>query len=296
MKTYGWVIALCALMIVATIIAMVVAQNKLHARRRAANAARIRKEDAAKEAEKQAAILAWVEKVEATDTDDALFELGDPNFCFPSDKRTEKALEKWANGTANARARQWRTNVYDAAPVNIRPREMLKAYCNSINLTAAFDESEAEVGKRFMNDMAVTFELFYSEGDLDAMEYYWEIFDDYLLEEFCQEYGVTPVPTLPNNWDTLVDWNVPEPEPDLYVCSKTLTPQGIQTLAGQAIATRDALLAKRVLVLSLIEDFNSAGDVIYPYRDALGDHMLFVLQMLVADPANIDQYLGCVDW
>ena len=80
--------------------------------------------------------------------------------------------------------------MYDAAPVNIRPREVLKAYCKSINLTAAFDESKAEVGKRFMNDMAATFELFHSEGDLDAMECYWKIFDDYWLEEFCQEYGI----------------------------------------------------------------------------------------------------------
>ena len=267
-------------------------------KRRVAAVKQRQADQAALEAKKQATALAWVEAVEVASTDEDLSALTNPNYYGLEDvDRLKAAITKHYDARKRVKARQWRSR-YDEAPVADRPDMLLRTSSNGVERELAFSEPAHKIGQRLVDDMATLLERF-RQGDLVAMVAYRSIVQDrYYLDDFCQTYNVKQRPEFPADWDDLVDTFVQEPAPSDYVWACELTVPQVRTMAAEAVKESNPLRAKRALALCRKPEYvygAKSTQLLYPYQDALGDHMLFVLQMLVADPANIDQYLGCVD-
>ncbi len=291
----------------ASIAAWVLYRRAKHRKRVAADQAK----ENAQTAARRKTVLAWVEAIENAPTDEAIMRIQsnppysltyyDNNLGLSKDEKERRQAAIDMRRAAESRKfykRFAKASIYEKPDFYLK-----KVFDEYVNIEIGLGMPRDKVGQAFRDTLVELMDMFRA-GDLNAMGIFRDAVQDaYRIERFCKQFKI-PQPWFPDDWDDLVDEFIELPKPSDYAMANKLTVDQVRQMAAEAVRDRDPLRAKRVLALCRKETYvHGAGDyrgygrskqLVYVYQQALGDTMLYVLQMLVADPARLDRYMGVI--
>ena len=198
-------------------------------------------------------------------------------------ERQAAAERKFADAKRQVASRRVKQKLGDSPEPYHVAAACLAVHNDKLDASLALTIEESELGALFVEAMSLTLDMV-RQGDMVAMNGYKDAMADTRgIQHLCAKYGV-PTPTYPGDWDDLVVKFIDNPSVEDFKNTPRLPVSAVRSMAGTAVVINDLKLAKLVLAYCLVQQVGyeaKSRQVIWPFRDAIGDVLLAELIKLV---------------